>query len=57
MLKNSSPDQKEDIIEPLATGGPKANDEDDEPEPPEPFEYTEDQVLYIYQGFFFQLFN
>ena len=42
MLKNSSPDQKEDIIEPLATGGPKANDEDDEPEPPEPFEYTED---------------
>lgn len=41
MLKNCKPEEKEDIIEPLATGGPKA-EEEEEPEPPEPFEWTED---------------
>ena len=41
MLKNCNPDETEDIIEPLATGGPKA-EEEEEPEPPEPFEWTED---------------
>ena len=41
MLKDSTPGQKQDIIEAVAAGGPKIEDED-EPEPPEPFEWTED---------------
>lgn len=39
-LKETEP---EDLIEPLpASTTPAAGDEEDEPEPPEPFEYTED---------------
>lgn len=41
MLKNKKPDEEEDLIELVSAGGPKA-DEEDEPEPPEPFEWSED---------------
>ncbi|XP_074657663.1 26S proteasome non-ATPase regulatory subunit 1-like [Tubulanus polymorphus] len=41
MLKDSKPGEKEDLIEPIAAGGPKMGEEE-EPEPPEPFEYIED---------------
>lgn len=41
MLKDSTPNETEEIIENVAAGGPKAEDEE-EPEPPEPFEWTED---------------
>jgi len=41
MLKNARPTEDEEIIELVAAGGPKP-DEEAEPEPPEPFEYTED---------------
>jgi len=41
MLKDSTPNESEEIIESVAAGGPKVEDEE-EPEPPEPFEYTED---------------
>jgi len=41
MLRDATPNEKEEIIEPIAAGGPKMEDEE-EPEPPEPFEWTED---------------
>ena len=41
MLRDATPSEKEEIIEPIAAGGPKMEDEE-EPEPPEPFEWTED---------------
>ncbi|XP_060078648.1 26S proteasome non-ATPase regulatory subunit 1-like [Ylistrum balloti] len=41
MLSNTKPEDQEDIIEPVAAGGPKT-EEEEEPEPPEPFEWTED---------------
>jgi len=41
MLKNARPAEEEEIIELVAAGGPQP-DEEAEPEPPEPFEYTED---------------
>ncbi len=41
MMKDKRPTETEEIIELVAAGGPKM-DEEDEPEPPEPFEYTED---------------
>lgn len=41
MLKDSKPDEKEEIVESVAAGGPKV-EEEEEPEPPEPFEWTED---------------
>lgn len=41
MLSNTKPEEQEDIIEPVAAGGPKT-EEEEEPEPPEPFEWTED---------------
>jgi 26S proteasome regulatory subunit N2 len=41
MLKNVRPTETEDIIELVAAGGPKV-EEEAEPEPPEPFEYIED---------------
>lgn len=41
MLKNARPTEDEEIIELVAAGGPKP-DEDSEPEPPEPFEYFDD---------------
>lgn len=41
LLKNNKPGEQEEIIEPVAAGGPKM-EEEDEPEPPEPFEWTED---------------
>lgn len=41
MLKNARPAETEDIIELVAAGGPKV-EEETEPEPPEPFEWTED---------------
>ncbi|KAJ8310275.1 hypothetical protein KUTeg_012140 [Tegillarca granosa] len=41
MLKDSKPEEKEEIVEAVAAGGPKI-EEEEEPEPPEPFEWTED---------------
>jgi 26S proteasome regulatory subunit N2 len=41
ILKDSKADEPEDLVENLPTGGPKV-EEEDEPEPPEPFEYIED---------------
>ncbi|XP_070173158.1 26S proteasome non-ATPase regulatory subunit 1-like [Littorina saxatilis] len=41
MLKNVKPDEEEDLVEFVAAGGPKT-EEEEEPEPPEPFEWTED---------------
>lgn len=43
VLKNTNDADPEDILEPVAAGGPKTQmeDEGDEPEPPEPFEYFE----------------
>lgn len=41
MLKNARPSEKEDIIELVAAGGPKV-EEESEPEPPEPFEWNDD---------------
>jgi len=41
MLKNARPSEDEEIIELVAAGGPKP-DEEAEPEPPEPFEYVDD---------------
>ncbi|GAB6018895.1 26S proteasome non-ATPase regulatory subunit 1 [Chamberlinius hualienensis] len=43
MLKDLKNQEPEEIVETIAAGGPKpAEDEGDEPDPPEPFEYTED---------------
>ncbi|XP_057301114.1 26S proteasome non-ATPase regulatory subunit 1-like [Hydractinia symbiolongicarpus] len=43
IMKDTQSEQPEDLIEPLpASTTPAAADEEDEPEPPEPFEYTED---------------
>jgi len=41
MLKNARPTDDEEIIELVAAGGPKP-DEEAEPEPPEPFEYIDE---------------
>ena len=41
MLKDNDIHKPEDLVEPVAAGGPKIEDET-EPEPPEPFEYIED---------------
>ncbi len=41
MLKDNRKNDPEDLVEPVAAGGPKVEDEQ-EPEPPEPFEYVED---------------
>jgi len=43
MLKNARPTEEEEIIEHVAAGGPKP-DEEAEPEPPEPFEYIDDDA-------------
>uniref|UniRef100_T1J564 26S proteasome regulatory subunit RPN2 C-terminal domain-containing protein n=1 Tax=Strigamia maritima TaxID=126957 RepID=T1J564_STRMM len=42
MTKDLKHEDPEDIVEVLPAGGPKMEDEGDEPEPPEPFEYIED---------------
>lgn len=41
LLRDIKPGEKEEIVEPVAAGGPKT-EEEEEPEPPEPFEWTED---------------
>lgn len=41
MMKNARPQDKEDIIELVAAGGPKG-EEEPEPEPPEPFEWNDE---------------
>ncbi|XP_006819466.1 26S proteasome non-ATPase regulatory subunit 1-like, partial [Saccoglossus kowalevskii] len=41
MMKDNKSDEPEDLIQPVPAGGPKI-EEEDEPEPPEPFEYIED---------------
>jgi len=41
MMKNARPTESEDIIELVAAGGPKG-EEEVEPEPPEPFEWNDD---------------
>ncbi|CAH1781068.1 unnamed protein product [Owenia fusiformis] len=43
MLRDTKPTEKEDLIEMVAAMGPKSeNDDEAEPDPPEPFEWTED---------------
>ncbi|XP_021940173.1 26S proteasome non-ATPase regulatory subunit 1-like [Zootermopsis nevadensis] len=41
MVRHVKPGAAEELVEPVAAFGPKPDD-DKEPEPPEPFEYTED---------------
>ncbi|XP_078488674.1 26S proteasome non-ATPase regulatory subunit 1 [Ciona intestinalis] len=43
LLKDKKPGEPEQLLEPVAAGGPKKEetDEEDEPSPPEPFEFTE----------------
>jgi len=41
MLKDSQKNNPEELVEPVQAGGPKV-EEEQEPEPPEPFEYIED---------------
>lgn len=41
MLQNHKPEEQEDIVEAVQAGGPLI-EEEEEPQPPEPFEYTED---------------
>nr|KAG5685173.1 hypothetical protein BaRGS_012687 [Batillaria attramentaria] len=41
MLKNVKPEEEEQLVEFVQAGGPKV-EEEAEPEPPEPFEWTED---------------
>ena len=41
MLRHTKPGEDEDLVEPVAAFGPKP-EEDREPEPPQPFEYTDD---------------
>ena len=41
MLKDNKKQDPEDLVEPVAAGGPKVQEEK-EPDPPEPFEYIED---------------
>lgn len=41
LMKDVTPGEKEEIVEPVIAGGPKI-EEEEEPEPPEPFEWTED---------------
>ena len=41
LLKDSQKNDPEDLVQPVAAGGPKV-EEDKEPDPPEPFEYKED---------------
>ncbi|PSN34480.1 26S proteasome non-ATPase regulatory subunit 1 [Blattella germanica] len=41
MVRHAKPGTAEELVEPIAAFGPKPDD-DKEPEPPEPFEYTED---------------
>ena len=40
-MKNSKPEEEEKVIETVAASGPKAETEEDEPEPPEPFQWDE----------------
>ena len=42
MMRDTKPSEKEDIVEPVTAGGPKVEEEGEEPAPPEPFEWTED---------------
>ncbi|XP_055937384.1 26S proteasome non-ATPase regulatory subunit 1-like [Argiope bruennichi] len=41
MMKDNKSDDPEELVEPVAAGGPKVEDED-EPEPPEDFQYLDD---------------
>jgi len=41
LLKNARPSDDEEIIELVAAGGPKPDD-DAEPDPPEPFDYIDE---------------
>jgi len=41
VLTDSTPDAAVEIVAPVAACGPQSNDEEDEPSPPEPFEYNE----------------
>lgn len=42
MLKDTQSEKPEELIEPIVVVLPGQDDEEDEPSPPEPFEYTED---------------
>jgi 26S proteasome regulatory subunit N2 len=42
MLRDTNKEEKEDFIQPVAAGGPKV-EEDNEPEPPEPFEFLDNE--------------
>ena len=40
-LRDKRPEEAEELLEAVAAGGPKAQEEEAEPEPPQPFEFTE----------------
>ena len=42
ILKDSSPTEPIDLVQPVAACGPKKEEDEEEPGPPEPFEYTEE---------------
>jgi len=41
LLRDKRPEEAEELLEAVAAGGPKAQEEEAEPEPPQPFEFTE----------------
>merc|ERR1719436_2069142 len=41
LLRDGKPDDPEDLLEAVVAGGPKAETDEAEPEPPQPFEYVE----------------
>jgi len=41
LLRDRRPEEAEELLEAVTAGGPKAQEEETEPEPPAPFEYTE----------------
>ena len=42
MLRDNQSDVPETLVETVKAGGPAKVEEENEPEPPEPFEWTED---------------
>ena len=41
LMKDGKSSEPEELVEPVQAGGPKAEEEEKEPDPPEPFEYIE----------------
>ena len=48
-VRDAEGDKKEEIVEPVKTSRKEDTSTEEEPEPPEPFEYTEWEANYIYQ--------